>query len=91
LSNRLFLLGIVVYIVDCLDKKYFKVFIVFCIITNYSKNKQFSVLLPVLQDYNIVQKLGTIVGNNTSINNTFCTVVEEYLFKKEEIEKDTVY
>jgi hypothetical protein len=85
LSNRLLFLKIVVYIVNCLEE-YSKTFIIFCIITNYSRNKQFSVLLPVLQDYNIVQKLGAIVGNNTSTNNTFCTIVEKYLFKEKEIE-----
>jgi hypothetical protein len=84
LLNRLLLLGIVVYFVDYLEK-YFKAFIILCTITNYSRGKQFSVLLLVLQDYSIVQKLGAIVGNNTSTNNTFCTVVEEHLLKEEEI------
>jgi hypothetical protein len=85
LSNRLLLLEIVIYIVNYLEK-YFKTFIVQSTITNYSRNKQFSVLFSVLQDYNIIQKLGTIIDNNTSINNTFCIVVEKYLLKEEEIE-----
>jgi hypothetical protein len=90
-SNRLLLLGIVVHIVDCLDEKHFKALIALCTITNHSRDKQFSVLLPVLQDYNIVQKLGAIVGDNASTNNTLCTAVEEYLLKEEEIEWDAAH
>jgi hypothetical protein len=85
LSNRLLLLEIVVHFVDCLEK-YYKVFIVLCTIANYNRDKQFSVFLSVLQDYNIVQKFRTIVDDNTNTNDIFCTIAEEYLFKEKKIE-----
>ena len=56
-----------------------------CTITNYSRDKQFSVLLLVLLDYSIVQKLKAIVGDNASTNNTLYTIVEKYLLKEKEI------
>ena len=83
--NRFLFLEIIVYFVNCFEK-YFKAFIALCTIANYSRNKQFSVLLSVFQNYSIIQKFEAIVNNNTSTNNTLCIIVEEYLFKKEEIE-----
>ena len=72
------------HFVNCL-KKYFKALIALCTIANYSGDKQFSVLLPVLQDYSIVQKFGAIVSDNASTNDTLCATAEEYLLKEEEI------
>jgi hypothetical protein len=89
-SNGLLLLGIVAHFVDCLEK-YFKALIALRTITSHSGDEQFSVLLPVLQDYSIVQKLGAIVGDNASTNNTLCAAVEEYLLKEEEIEWDAAH
>ena len=85
MSNGLLLLEIVVHFIDCLEK-YFKAFITLYTIINYSGDKQFSILLPILQDYSIIQKLGAIVGDNASTNNTLYIVVEEHLLKEEEIE-----
>jgi hypothetical protein len=75
----------VAHFVDCFEK-YFKALIALCMITNHSGNEQFFVLLPILQDYSIVQKLGAIVSDNASTNNTLCAVVEEHLLEEEEIE-----
>jgi hypothetical protein len=36
------------------------------------------VLLLVLEDYNIVQKLGAIVADNASSNDTLYEAIEEY-------------
>lgn len=85
MSNRLLLLGIVAHIVDCLEE-HFKALIALRTIANHSGDKQFSVLLPVLQDYRIVRKLGAIVGDNASTNNTLCAAVEKHLLEEEEIE-----
>ena len=83
--NRLLFLEIVIYFVNCFEK-YFKAFIALCTIANYSRDKQFSVLLSVLQDYGIVQKFEAIVSDNASTNNTLCAAAEEYLLEEEEIE-----
>jgi hypothetical protein len=85
LLNGLLLLGIVAHFVDCLEK-YFKALIALCTIRNHSRDEQFSVLLPVLLDYGIVQKLRAIVGDNASTNNTLYAIVEEHLLKEEGIE-----
>jgi hypothetical protein len=84
LSNRLFLLKVIIYFVNCFEK-YFKAFIILCTITNYNKDKQFSVLFSVFQDYRIVQKFKTIVNNNVSINDILCVITEEYLFEKKKV------
>jgi hypothetical protein len=40
---------------------------------------QFSVLLPVLKDYGIVQKLGAIIADNAPPNNVLCRTIETHL------------
>ena len=54
-------------------------------VANYSGDKQFATLLPVLKDYGIVRKLGSIVCDNASLNDTLCRKVEAYLLEEEEI------
>ena len=60
-------------------------------IRNHSGDEQFSILLPILLDYGIVQKLRAIVSNNASTNNTLYATVEEYLLEEEEIEWDATH
>ena len=38
-------------------------------VPSYSREDQFSILLPVLNDYSIIQKLRAIITNNTPSNN----------------------
>jgi hypothetical protein len=52
----------------------------------HSGATQFEILLPVLQDYGIVRKLGAIVADNASPNNTLCQEIEDYMFEKEDRE-----
>jgi hypothetical protein len=84
LLNKLLFLKIVIYFVNSFEK-YYKVFIILCIITNYNKNKQFSVFFSVFQDYNIVQKFEAIINNNINTNDILCIITKKYLFKKKEI------
>jgi len=60
-------------------------------VANYSGDKQFATLLPVLKDYGIVRKLGSIVCDNASLNDTLCRKVEAYLLEEEEIKWDFMY
>ena len=55
---------------------------------NHSGAKQFTTLLPILQDYGIVQKLGSIVSDNASLNDTFCQSISTYLKEEKGIEWD---
>ena len=54
-------------------------------VANHTGEEQFNVLLPVIQDYSIVQKLEGIIGDNASTNNTLCRTIEDYLHRGEGI------
>jgi hypothetical protein len=83
--NNLLLLEITADFVDCKKEKYTKALIVLSEVDSYSRQAQFDTLLPVLQDYNIVQKVGTVIGNNSSTNNTFTQAYKAYLLKEDSI------
>jgi hypothetical protein len=53
-------------------------------VKGHSRENQFEILLPVLQDYGIVRKLGAIVADNASPNNTLCQAIETYMLVKED-------
>ena len=53
--------------------------------SGHSRDTQFKALLPILQDYSIVQSLRAIIGNNALTNNTLCCTIEDYLLKEENI------
>ena len=71
--NRLLFLGICAHFVNQGQEKQLKALLALCTVANYSKNKQFATLLPVLKDNGIIQKLRFIVYNNASLNNTLIT------------------
>ena len=52
-------------------------------VTGHSGEDQFDVLLPILEEYGIVRKLGAVVGDNSGTNDTLCRAIEAY-FKREE-------
>jgi hypothetical protein len=52
-------------------------------VAGHSGDDQFDVLLPLLQDYDIVRKLGAIVGDNSGTNDTLCRAIEAYLKREE--------
>ena len=39
----------------------------------------------MLQNYNIVQKLETVVADNSDINDTFCQEIEAHLLNKKNL------
>jgi hypothetical protein len=55
----------------------------------HSGEAQFDALLPVLQDYSIVQKLGAVVSNNSGTNDTLCQAIEAYLLEEEDLKWDS--
>ena len=54
-------------------------------VKDHSEEAQFAVLLPVLHDYDIMQKLETIVADNSDTNDTFCQEIEAHLLNKENL------
>jgi hypothetical protein len=55
-------------------------------VTGYSREDQFDVLLPILQEYGIVRKLGAIISDNSGTNDTLCRAIEAYLRREEDLQ-----
>jgi hypothetical protein len=89
--NRLLLLGICAHFVEQSQEKLSKALLALRTVVNHSGHEQFTILLPVLEDYGIVRKLGSIVCDNHTANDTLCRTVGTYLWKEEEIEWDPTY
>ena len=62
-----------------------KILLAFQIVKNHNEKEQFAVLLSVLQDYNIVQKLKAVVADNSDTNDTLCQEIEVHLLNKENL------
>ena len=62
-----------------------KTLLVLQIVKNHNKEKQFAVLLSVLQNYDIVQKLETVVADNSDTNDTLCQEIEAHLLNKKNL------
>ena len=54
-------------------------------VAGHSGEHQWEVLLPVLQDYGIIQKISAVTGDNSSTNDTLCRMISGYLSEKEKI------
>jgi hypothetical protein len=85
--NRLLFLGICAHFVDN-QEKHFKALLGLRTVLNHSGIEQFVTLLPVLKDYGVVRKLGSIVSDNASTNDTLCRTIKAHL-KEEGIEWDS--
>jgi hypothetical protein len=83
--NSLLLLGICAHFVDCSQEKLSKALLALCTVANHSRDKQFTSLYPVLKDYSIVEKLGAVVGDNATTNNTLCCTIEACFSKEEDV------
>ena len=60
-----------------------KALLALCTVAGHSGQNQFNVLLPVLQDYGVIRKLGAIVADNASPNNTLCEIIEDHMLLEE--------
>jgi hypothetical protein len=83
--NRYLFLAICAYFTTYEQKKE-KALLALKEVPGHSGEDQFSILLPVLQDYGIVHKLGAIVADNASSNNVLCRTIETYM--EEEADQD---
>ena len=75
--NRWLLLAICAHFTTHLQKKQ-KALLALKKVPGHSGEDQFSVLLPVLEDYGIVRQLGAIVADNASPNNVLCRRIESH-------------
>ncbi len=58
--------------VDCTEEKHVKALLALHTVKDHSGEDQFTVLLFVLQDYDIFKKLGAVVADNSGINDMLC-------------------
>jgi hypothetical protein len=80
--NRWLLLGICAHFTSY-DQQKQKALLALQKVPSHSGEDQFSILLPILQDYGITQKLGAIIADNASPNNVLCRTIEAYMRDKE--------
>ena len=82
--NKHLLLGVTGDFIDCMEEKHLKTLLGLRPVAGHSGEDQFDVLLPILQEYSIVRKLGAVVGDNSGTNDTLCRAIEAYLRREEE-------
>jgi hypothetical protein len=75
--NRFLLLAIVAHFTSH-DQKKRKALLALKQVAGHSSDDQFAILLPVLEDYGIVRKLGAIIADNASANNVLCRLIEAH-------------
>jgi hypothetical protein len=71
-GNKHLLLAVTADFVDCTEEKHMKALLALRKVKGHSGELQFAVLLLVLYDYDIIQKLGAVVADNSTTNDTFC-------------------
>ena len=81
--NKHLLLGVTGDFIDCVEEKHLKTLLGLRPVAGHSGDDQFNVVLPLLQDYDIVRKLGAVVGDNSTTNDTLCQAIEAYLKREE--------
>jgi hypothetical protein len=47
-------------------------------IYGHSGSVQWETILPLLEDYSIVQNIGTVIGDNSGTNDTLCRTMQDY-------------
>jgi hypothetical protein len=77
--NRWLILAICIHFTSY-DYKKEKALLALKKVPGHSGDDQFSILLPVLQDYGIELKLGAIIADNASPNNVLCRTIEKYIW-----------
>jgi hypothetical protein len=77
------LLGVTGDFIDCDEERHWKTLLGLRPVAGHSGDNQFDALLPLLQEYSIVQKLRAIIGDNSSTNDTLCRAIEAFLKRED--------
>jgi hypothetical protein len=85
--NRWLLLAICAHFTTYNQKKQ-KALLALKRVPGHSGEDQFSILLPVLEDYDIVRKLGAIIADNAAPNNVLCRVIQSHFEDELDLEWD---
>jgi hypothetical protein len=59
-------------------------------VPGHSGAEQWNTLLPVLEEYGIIRKLGAIIADNSTTNDTLCRTIHKYLADNEDITWDPI-
>ena len=84
-SNKLLLLAVITDFVDYIKERHVKTLLALYIVKDHSEEEQFTILLSVLQDYDIIKKLETVVADNSDTNDIFCQEIKDYLLSTENL------
>ena len=76
--NRLLFLGICAHYIDRDQENIKNILLDITCTTGHSGEDQFKTLQPILEEYNISYKIGTIIRDNSSTNNTLCQEIQKY-------------
>jgi len=87
--NNYLLLAIYAHFIDDQEER-IKALLTLRTVASYSGDNQWDALLPVLKEFGIVRKLGVVVADNSSINDTLYTAISQYLLENEGIEWDPI-
>jgi hAT family C-terminal dimerisation region len=82
--NNHLLLAVCSHFVDAQEKRT-KALLALRTVVNHSGEEQWNTILPVLQDYGIVRRLGAVVADNSTTNDTLCRTISHYLLENEGI------
>ena len=83
--NRKLLLGITADFINYEEESHIKALLALRPVKGHSGKAQSDVLIPVLQEYSIIRKLGAVVGDNSSTNNTLCREIQDHLSLTEDL------
>jgi hypothetical protein len=82
--NNHLLLAICAHFLDSKERRV-KALLALRTIANHGGEEQWNTILPVLQDYAIVRKLGVIIADNSTTNDTLCRTISQYLLDNENL------
>lgn len=81
--NRHLLLGICAHFVAERGTDTSRLLIGLRTIPSHAGEEQFTALKPVIEDFGIAQKIGSIISDNASTNDTLCSAISDYLEEKD--------
>lgn len=88
--NNHLLLAVCAHFVDLREERV-KALLALRTIVNHSGEEQWNALLPIVQDYGIVRKIGAIIADNSTTNDTLCRRASQYLLDNENISWNSSY
>ena len=78
------LLAICATFIDAQDR-FRNILIALCIVCSHSGLNQQEALHPVLEDYGIVENIGTLIGDNSTTNDILCYIIANHLSTENQI------